>query len=241
MNVPLSPRGAGYGWADAARVLAAAVALVVLAWLVRTHYPLIEHWLLGLGPWAPVTFVAVHLLVVPLGFPVSVLGVLAGATFGWLMGTALMLGAGLVSASVMYGLARHVLSGRVRRWVAGRASLRRMADLIEQDAVRLMVLLRLSPLHYALVSYLLGAWRVPFPLYLATSLLVLPSAAFQAYVGHAARVVGQEVAAPGDLATGRLVFLGLGLLATAALALLLGRAARRALAADTDDTGSEAP
>ncbi len=223
------------------RVAAALMALVVLAWLVRTHYHHVEVWLGGLGHWAPAAFILVHAVLVPLGFPVSVLGVLAGATFGWLAATGLLLAAALLAASLMYLLGRTLLAGPARRAIARRPRLIRLAAMVDRDTLRLMVLLRLSPLHFALVSYLLGAGRVPYAAYVATTLLVLPSAAFQAYVGHAARVVGQEVAITGAVATGRLVYLGAGLLATAALAIVLGRMARRALEADTGNVESEHP
>jgi uncharacterized membrane protein YdjX (TVP38/TMEM64 family) len=224
----------GPTWQDALRLVSAVLAFIVLAWLVRTHAGAIEGWLTGLGAWAPLAFVLVHAVVVPLGFPVSVLGVLAGATFGWLVGTLVMLVAGLVSASIMYGLARSLLAGWILRWTGRRPRLARMLELARRDSWRLMILLRLSPLHYGTVSYLLGAARVRYGPYLVTGLLVLPSAGFQAYLGHAARVVGQDVAAPGQVAIGRVVMLVGGLVATALLTVLLGRMARRALEEDHD-------
>ncbi len=236
-NTSLRPGAPGR--ADALRIAAALVALVALAWLVRTQYHQVEVWLGGLGHWAPAAFLLVHAVLVTLGFPVSVLGVLAGATFGWLGATGLLLLAALVAASIMYGLGRTLLAGPARRAIARRPRLLRLMVMVDRDALRLMVLLRLSPLHFALVSYLLGTGRVPFAAYLLTTLLVLPSAAFQAYVGHAARVVGEEVALTGAIATGRLIYLGAGLLATAALAVLLGRMARRALEADTESVERE--
>ena len=239
-----SRRPAGRAAAAVVRVVGVLASLAGLAWLIRMHWPQVETWLADLGPWAPVAFVAIHALVVPLGFPVSVLGILAGATFGWLPATALLLLAGLIAAVEMYLLARHLLAARVRAWVRTRPRLAHAMALADQDAVWLMVLLRLSPLHYSAVCYLLGAARVRFRPYLWTSLLVLPSAAFQAFVGHAARVVGRGLATDGDLAAGRAVLLIAGLVATAALMLVLGRIARRALAlpaAGADDPTKEAP
>jgi len=234
-----APRGASFAWTDLGRLLAAAAAFLVLAYLVRARYADLEAWLVGLGAWAPVALILVHAVAVPLGFPVSVLGFLAGATFGWLAGTALLLAAGLVSASLMYLLSRHLLAARVHAWTLRRPRLARLLDLARRDSVRLMVLLRLSPLHFATVCYLLGAGRVRFVPYLLTTLLLLPSAAFQASVGNAARVVGQDVATSGAVQTGRLALLAAGLAATAALTVLLGRMARRALAATTHNDGSE--
>ena len=218
------------GWfRDAARLVLGAAAFVAAAYLIREHYDDLERWLTGLGGWAPVAFVGVHAVLVPLFFPVSILGFMAGATFGFWVATATLLVSDLVSASIMYWLGRGLLAGRVRAYAASRPRLRRFLHLADADAPRLMVLLRLSPLHYGLVCYLLGAGRVRFRPYFLTSAFVLPSAVLQAYVGATARIVGRRIGGGNGLETWQLVLAVVGVVAAALLATLLGRLARRAL------------
>ena len=229
------------GWLrDAGRFVLGAAAFLAAAYLVREHYDDLERWLTGLGNWAPVAFVGVHAILVPLFFPVSVLGFMAGATFGFWVATGVLLVSGLVSASIMYWLGHGLLADRVRAYAASRPRLRRFLHLADADAPRLMVLLRLSPLHYGLVCYLLGAGRVRFRPYFWTSAFVLPSAALQAYVGATARIIGRQIRGGNGPGTLQVALAVVGVVAAAVLATLLGRMARRALEAGADDTGGSA-
>ncbi len=217
---------------EALRVGFGAVILVVAAVLLREHFASLEGWLQGLGRWAPLAFLVVHVVAVPFFFPVSVLGFLAGATFGFWLGTGILFVGGMVVAAIMFALARHVMADRVRRYASGRPRLARFLDLAEDDSTRLMILLRLSPLHFSLVSYLLGASRVRFAPYWLTSAFVLPSAALQAYVGRTAREVGQRSLSGEGGNTWETVAAVVAILAAVVLTVMLGRLARRALETD---------
>lgn len=217
------------------------VAFVAVAVLLREHFDQLEAWLTALGGWAPLAFVAVHAVAVPCFVPVSVLGVLAGASFGFWLGTAVLLAGGLISAAIMFALARGLFPARIRAYVGKRPRLARFVELAEEDAMRLMVLLRLSPLNFALVSYLLGASRVRFWPYMLASGLVLPSAALQAYVGRTARVMGRQVLAGEHANPWQNVAAVVAIAAAVILAVMLGRLARRALETDSPpDSGGGA-
>jgi len=222
------------------RLTAGALAFLALALLMRNQFETLRAWLAGLGRWAPFAFLGVHAIAVALCFPVAILGFLAGASFGFLGGTLVLVVGGLLSASVIYALARGILAERVRRYAASRSRLARFLDLAQQDSLRLMVLLRLSPLHYALVCYLLGAGRVRYWPYLLTSALILPSAAMQAYVGETARVMGDRVRAGESLGVWQLALSGVAVVAAILLVVVLGRLLRRAFAREFGDpTGGE--
>ncbi|HOX26485.1 MAG TPA: VTT domain-containing protein [Candidatus Krumholzibacteria bacterium] len=222
------------------RLFAVAVVFLALAVLAREQFHAVREWLAGLGPWAPLAFLGVHAVAVPLGFPVSVLGFLAGATFGFLGGTLLLLAAGLGSGCLIYLLGRGLFADRVRRYASRRPRLARFLELADRDSVRLVVLLRLSPLHYALVSYLLGAARVRFGPYVLASGLILPSAAAQAYVGQTARIVGDRLRAGEQLGPWRLALATVAVVAAVLLVVLLGRLVRRAIVGEVAaGTGGE--
>ncbi len=209
-------------------MLAAVAIFAGLILVLRPHLPGLEAWLDGLGLWAPVVFVLAHVVLVSAGFPVSILGFVAGATFGLVTGTSLLVLAGLLAAAVMFGLSRRWFAGRVRRFAGTRPRFSRFLDLAEADAWRLMVLMRFSPVHFATVCYLLGASRVRFWPYLVTSACLLPSAVLQAYLGWTARRVGGAAEA-GGLDTAEAVLTAVGLVAAVALLVAMGRLARRAL------------
>lgn len=225
-----SCKAAGHDWRrDAIGAVAVVAAIVVLLAVARPDVADLERWLAELGVWAPLIFVALYMILVSVGFPVSVLGFVAGATFGVLGGTALLLVAALLTASVIFGLSRRWLSGRVRAHVAARARLTRFLELAEADSWRVMVLMRFSPVHYAVVCYLLGASRVRFWPYLITSFCVLPSAALQSYVGWTARRVGAQAATGARVDPLEVALAVLGILAALALLVIMTRLVRRVL------------
>jgi len=217
-------------WArESLRVLAGLLVFVVLILLLKDHVRTLEAWLLDLGPWAPVVFVLAHVVLVSLGFPVSVLGFVAGATWGLTTATGLLLVAGLAAASLMFFISRRLLGHRVLAMAASRPRFARFLALAEDDSWRIMVLLRLSPLHYAVVCYLLGAGRVRFWPYFITSACVLPSAILQAYLGVATRRVGGQAASGEGLQTMETVLAVVGVTAAVTLLVVMGRLTRRAL------------
>lgn len=226
-------RRTGRRWvAEAARLVAVLLVCAGLIYALRANFGAITTVLDRLGPWAPVAFVAMHVVVVSLGFPVSILGFFAGASFGMLRGTVVLLVAGLLAAAVMFVVSRRMLSGRVRAFASTRPRLQRFLVLAETDSTRLMILMRLSPLHYSVVCYLLGASRVRWGPYLVTSTFVLPSAALQAYVGHTAGRLGRRVALGEGIGTLEIVLTVVGVLAAVLLLVMVGRLARRALDAE---------
>lgn len=231
MNDPMSPaRAADHDWRrETIRAVVVVAAIVVLLAVLRPDVADLERWLAGLGFWAPLIFVALYVALVSVGFPASVLGFVAGATFGLAVGLALLLAAALLTAGVIFALSRRWLSGRVRTHAASRARLTRFLELAEADSWRVMVLMRFSPVHFAVVCYLLGASRVRFWPYMVTSLCVLPSAALQSYVGWTARRVGAQAAGGGRVDALEIVLAVLGILAAIALLVIMTRLVRRVL------------
>lgn len=222
----------GPGWLRAVGLVAA---FVVLALLVRRFFPTAEAWISGLGPLAPLVFLAVHAAVVPLGFPVSVLGLLAGASFGFGLGALVLTVAALVTASLIFLLSRRLLASQVRRFAASRPRVARFLDLAGQDSLRLMVLLRLSPLHFGLICYLAGASRTRFGPYLLATFCVLPSAVMQAYIGHTARQLGEQVQRGEALGVWQVLLAMAGIVGAVLSVWLVGRLAQRALQHTADE------
>lgn len=212
-------------WLKTVAAVAAVVALVAFG---RGRVAGIEAWLASIGAWAPFVFAGLHLVLVACFFPVSVLGLLAGAVFGFARGLAVLGAADVLTAAVLFGLSRRGSPAWQARLLARRPRLARFVELANADATRIMVLLRLSPLNFALVNYLLGASRVRLLPYLLASLLVLPSAALQVLLGSLARRVGL---AAGDMSIGpwRLAMAIVGAVASVLLLVIVGRKAQRAL------------
>ncbi len=216
--------------------------LALLIWggqYAGRRFDAIEELIAQLGHFGPVFFVAVYVLLTPFGFPVSVLGFAAGAMFGVVGGSSILTVAALLVAAIIYPLGHRILRTQVLAYAAARPKLDAFVTLAARDAAKLMVLVRLSPLNFALASYLLSASGVRLRTYLVGTLLVIPSAALQAYLGYAARRLGR-VAGGLDTSSRADDLLTLtGLIVGLILLTVIGNMARKAAQTAADEAVSE--
>lgn len=221
----MTPRGR---W-RALVMVAAAAALFALSRLLPLEQwvAAFQRWVEGLGFWAPVIYGAVYVAAALLLVPGALLTVGAGLLFGVARGTALVLTAATTAAALAFLVARHLARRAVERWAAGNARFAAIDAAIREQGWRVVALLRLSPLvPFSLSNYLYGLTAVRFwPYVLASAIAMLPGTLLYVSIGAAGRAVaGGRGRSPLEWA-----LLGLGVAATAAATLLVGRAARREL------------
>lgn len=177
-------------------VAAAALVLIVVALAgheIEHHLADLESWVSGLGPGGVVVFVCLLALGTSLLLPESLFGVAAGALFGLTWGLVAAVAGNLLAAALQYALSRRLLRGRIRRTLAARAPLAAIQRAVIRDELRLQVLLRLTPLNPATLSYLLGAAGVRFPGFLVACLALAPYLFVEVYLGHAGKNVAGMV------------------------------------------------
>lgn len=163
------------------------VAVVVLGREAERHLQAIEATIAGLGPWGRMAFVGLLVIGTSLLVPESLFGLAGGALFGLAWGIGLLLIGNLIAAALQYGLARRLLHARIQHALQSRPLLRSIQSAVIRDELRLQVLLRLTPLNPALISYLLGAAGVRFAGFMLASLVLLSHYAIEAYIGHAGK------------------------------------------------------
>jgi uncharacterized membrane protein YdjX (TVP38/TMEM64 family) len=146
-------------------------------------------------------------------------------------GLAIVSPASIAGATVAFLLGRTLL----RDWAVRRTSdsprARAVADAVEREGFKLVLLLRLSPLvPFNLLNYALSVSNVSLGRYVAASALgMLPGTALYVYLGSLAPTAAQlSTAAQGGGAT-RTALYAAGLAATVAVVIVATRAARRAL------------
>ncbi|MFI5314519.1 MAG: TVP38/TMEM64 family protein [Myxococcota bacterium] len=212
---------------SANRVSAAARLLVpvtLLALAVYYHAEIasqigeLAHWVATLGPWGPIVFIAGYALAAVAFVPGSVLTVAAGALFGLAAGTAYVFIGASLGACAAFALARSFARGAIERRLAGNARFAAIDRAIAREGLRIVFLLRLSPLFpFSLGNYALGLTRVRFRDYAIACTGMLPWTFVYVYLGS---VVGE---------TGGGWRIVVGLLVTAVVVFLIARVARRAL------------
>lgn len=210
-------------------------ALFALSWLfpVQDWVQAFSAWIGGLGAWGVLIYVAAYAGALVVLLPAAPFTIGAGLIYG-LWGFPVALFSATLGASLAFLVSRHLVRGRVARLIAGRPSLRAIDRAVGEEGWRVVALLRLSPLvPFNLQNYACGVSSIGFwPYVAATGAGIAPGCLLYVYLGVAGR------AASGELGPVRWALLGLGLAATVAVTLLVGRRARAVLARRGVDAAS---
>lgn len=216
------------------------VAIVSMGREIEHHINAIESWITKLGPWGVLAFVGLFALTTSFLLPDTVLCIIAGALFGMFWGVAAVLAGSVLAGAMQFALSHKLLRARIQRTLAARPSLAAIQRAVSRDEFRLQVLLRLTPLNPATISYLLGAAGVRFSGFMIAFLALTPNLVIEVYFGHvgkhAARLAGSNArtAHLHDLA-----IIG-GFVVCVAVMVLVSRMARRAVmqaVAETEKAG----
>ncbi|HEX6107180.1 MAG TPA: TVP38/TMEM64 family protein [Gemmatimonadales bacterium] len=236
--------GRARGTLPVARLLLVIGGVILLAVAGREGAALLPRfaaWVDGLGAWGPVVFVLGYIVATVAFVPGSLLTLGAGAIFGLLQGTLLVLVGATVGASAAFLISRYVARGAIERRLAGNARFAAIDRAIGEQGRRIVILLRLSPVFpFNLLNYALGLTRVRFPDFVAASVGMLPGTLLYVYYGKVAGDVARLAGGAGvEKGTGYYAVLALGLVATIVVTTIVTRTARRALEEATD--GSRDP
>jgi uncharacterized membrane protein YdjX (TVP38/TMEM64 family) len=189
---PMSPSRSGLRIALA---IAAVGAAAVLAWalglydaLGLQHLARLRAWVQGLGPLAPVAFIAGYVIAEMLFVPALPLTLFGGLVFGPVWGTVWVSLGSTLGAAAAFLAARYAARSLVEQWVAQSPRLARLDRAVAQHGWRILMITRLVPLFpvtlqnfaYGLTSirfwpYVLISWVCMLP---ATVVYVLAGAAF---------------------------------------------------------------
>lgn len=212
-------------------VLAALGALVVVGREAGDQVPRFAHWVGSLGPWGPLAFAAGYALAVVAFVPGSLLTLAAGALFGLVKGTAVVLAGATLGSTAAFLLSRTVARDAVARRVEGDPRFAAIDRAIGTQGRRIVFLLRLSPVFpFTLLNYVLGLTRVRLIDYVAASVGMLPGTLLYVYSGM---VAGELATLAGSAGVQRgapyWAVVGVGFAATAVATVFVTRIARRAL------------
>jgi uncharacterized membrane protein YdjX (TVP38/TMEM64 family) len=152
------------------------------------HLDHLEAAIAGLGPWALAVFMVLYAVLGSLFVPDLLLGIVAGASFGFTRGVAVAAAGTLGGASLQYALSRRLLKRAIDRFVLSRPALAAIQLAARRQELRLQLLIRLTLLNRALTSYMLGAVGVGFGRF-ATACDHWPARARRAAISTAASAV----------------------------------------------------
>lgn len=212
--------------------VAAALVLAIIAFIgdeAAHHINAFEAWIDGMGPSAIVVFVLLSVLLVSIFIPDSLIGIVAGATFGFSQGLMVVICCNLLAAALQFALARRLLKPFIDRLLAKRPALAAIQAAVMKQELRLQLLIRLTPLNRAVTNYVLGAAGVRFNGFMAACVALLPTIFLEVYFGYAGKHLVKIAGASSHDADLHDIVLVAGLSVAIAVMVLISRLARKAL------------
>ncbi len=189
-------------------------------------------WAKGAGVVGALVFGLVYVAGTLLFLPGSLLTLGAGFLYGLAGGLLVVVPSSVLGALLAFVLGRTVLRKPVARLLKRHPRFQAVDDAVADEAFKVVLLLRLSPVFpFNLLNYGLGVTRVPLGTYLLASAVgMFPWTVLYVYLGSLLTSATELLSGqrPSSGWPQKLLFAG-GLLATAAVVVLVSRAARRAL------------
>jgi len=222
-------------------VIAAAVivALIAVVRLLPTDEWLraLQAYVKGLGAIGWIVYALVYALCCVLFVPASLLTLGAGAIFGLVEGTIVVVVGATLGALSSFLLARTVLRGRIETMTAANPKFRALDRAIGKEGAKIVLLIRLAPVFpFTYINYAFGLTGVKtLPYTLATMFGIIPATFAFVYLGSSG-----AAAAAGTTDTTRTIINIVGALLALLATIFVARVATRAIRrAGLDDGASD--
>ena len=165
-------------------ILAIAGVILIIGHELELYLPDLELRIQELGAFAPLGFIALFVVLTPFFISVDTLCFAAGLLFSLGAGMFYMAIATYLASALIFFLGRYLIKDRVVTFIAKHKQLATLDSTISEQPFKLMFLLRLTPLPFALLSYAFSVTKARFWPYLgATSGILLYNASL-VYMGY---------------------------------------------------------
>ncbi|TAK59936.1 VTT domain-containing protein [Methylobacter sp.] len=154
---------------------------------LELYLPDLEIWIQGMGAFAPLGFIALFVILTPLFVSVDALCFAAGLLFPIGTGELYTIIATYLASAFIFFLGRYLLHDRVLAFLAKHKHFSKLNEVIKSNPFKLMFLLRLTPLPFAMLSYAFSITQVRFWPYLAATSGILIYNACLVYMGYTAK------------------------------------------------------
>ena len=180
----------------------------------------------GLGALGYVVYTVVYALCVVAFVPASILTLGAGAIFGFVGGTIVVVIGATIGSTLSFLLARTVMRKRVEAMTAKSAKFRALDRAIANEGTKIVFLVRLAVVFpFTYINYAFGLTAIPLWRYVvATFLGILPATAAFVFASSAAT----SAATTSTSSITKIVYIAGGIIAIV-VSILIGRIATRAI------------
>ena len=134
-------------------ILAIAGVILIIGHELELYLPDLELWIQKLGAFAPLGFIALFVVLTPVFISVDTLCFAAGLLFSLGAAEFYMTIATYLASALIFFLGRYLFKDRVVTFIAKHKQLATLDTTISNQPFKLMFLLRLTPLPFAMLSY----------------------------------------------------------------------------------------
>jgi len=209
-------------------VLLVIAAIVVLFRVlpVATWLRTFQTYVRGLGALGYVVYIVVYAICVVAFIPASILTLGAGAIFGFVGGTIVVVIGATIGATLAFLLARTVMRKRIVKMTESNAKFRALDRAIANEGMKIVFLVRLAVVFpFTYINYAFGLTAIPLWRYvLATFLGIIPATAAFVFASSAAT----RAATTSTSSITKIVYISGGVVAII-VSVLIGRIATRAI------------
>jgi len=165
--------------------------LVVVGKLVGDYIPQAEAWIGQQGAWAPLAYLLIYCLFASCFVSVDLLSFTAGVLFGLWWGFLYAYIGTFLSGALIFFISHRLAPGRFDNFLQQHPKLSRIDDATSKHGLKIMFLLRLTPLPFAPLSYALARTRASFATYLFACAGMFMANFVSVYFGFLARHMGK--------------------------------------------------
>jgi uncharacterized membrane protein YdjX (TVP38/TMEM64 family) len=191
-------------------ILAIAGVILVIGHELELYLPDLELWIQNLGAFAPLGFIALFVVLTPVFISVDTLCFAAGLLFSIGAGELCIIIATYLASGLIFFLGRYLIRDRVIALISKHKHLAALDNAIDSQPFKLMFLLRLTPLPFAMLSYALSVTHVRFWPYLGATSGILIYNTSLVYMGYTTKHLAGLVSGSAKQSTVSYPLLALG-------------------------------
>lgn len=209
-----------------ALLIIAAVIFLFRVLPIATWLKAFQTYVRGLGALGYVVYIVVYAACVVAFVPASILTLGAGAIFGFVGGTIVVVIGATIGATLSFLLARTVMRKRIEAMTAKNAKFRALDRAIAAEGMKIVFLVRLAVVFpFTYINYAFGLTAIPLGRYvLATFVGILPATAAFVFASSAAT----SAATTSTSSVTKIVYIAGGVVAVI-VSVLIGRIATKVI------------
>ena len=196
---------------------------------LKLYLPDLEVRIQSMGAFAPLGFIALFVVLTPFFISVDALCFAAGLLFPIGAGAFYIIIATYLASAVIFYLGRYLLRDKVLKHLAEHKRFSELNEIIKGNEFKLMFLLRLTPLPFAMLSYAFSVTEVRFRPYLAATSGILIYNISLVYFGYTAKHLSGLISEAPSQSTVSYPLLAVGLIIFVAVLISVAKIAGKAV------------